>query len=274
LSPALLSGRRVVLTVVAGVTASAALAGVLAVPAASAASSCPLPRIGVLRSTPATYPRTVALTFDDGPGPYTPKILAVLRAKKVHATFFETGLHVAANPAMARRVVVEGNRIGNHTYTHPQYTVPGMKAFDRMSASAQAKELDSTTSAIRAATGALPCFFRGPGGHQFGATTQSLVRARHMANVYWSEVTGDSAQPGSYSAASVSAYVALATVRRSSPDHPIILMHDGNATPKTNPNRYRGNTVAALPKIIDYYRARGFVFTDPSGHRFAADGSR
>ncbi|MEO5852386.1 MAG: polysaccharide deacetylase family protein, partial [Nocardioides sp.] len=65
------------------------------VPASTAVpAACPAPAAGTLFRTPATSPRTVALTFDDGPGPWTPYVLTVLRRERVHATFFVTGTHV------------------------------------------------------------------------------------------------------------------------------------------------------------------------------------
>jgi peptidoglycan/xylan/chitin deacetylase (PgdA/CDA1 family) len=65
-------------------------------------------------------PGKVALTFDDGPDPeWTPQILDVLKRKHAVATFFMIGQNAAANPDLVRRVVNEGNEVGNHTYSHP-----------------------------------------------------------------------------------------------------------------------------------------------------------
>ena len=62
---------------------------------------------------------TIALTFDDGPDPvWTPKVLDLLKAQKVKATFFVVGTEVAAHPELARRIVAEGHQIGVHTFTH------------------------------------------------------------------------------------------------------------------------------------------------------------
>jgi hypothetical protein len=62
--------------------------------------------------------KTVALTFDDGPGPITPQVLAVLSRFGVPATFFDTGLHDVTYPQYARNVVAAGDVLGNHTYNH------------------------------------------------------------------------------------------------------------------------------------------------------------
>ena len=68
--------------------------------------------------------RVVALTFDDGPNPpYTDRILDVLEAEHIHATFFVVGRAVAAYPAVAARIVRDGNAIGNHTWDHAHLLV-------------------------------------------------------------------------------------------------------------------------------------------------------
>ena len=62
----------------------------------------------------------VAITFDDGPDPrWTPKILDILKAANVKATFFVVGVNAERYPALVRRIVNEGHEIGNHTYYHP-----------------------------------------------------------------------------------------------------------------------------------------------------------
>lgn len=64
-------------------------------------------------------PRTVALTFDDGPDPtWTPKILAILKRFHVPGTFFTVGAHVASYPSLVRQELANGYEIGSHTYTH------------------------------------------------------------------------------------------------------------------------------------------------------------
>lgn len=66
-------------------------------------------------------PRTVALTFDDGPDPeWTPRLLDVLKRHGAKATFFAVGARIAENPGLAQRIVDEGHEIGNHTYAHAE----------------------------------------------------------------------------------------------------------------------------------------------------------
>ena len=68
-----------------------------------------------------TDTRSVALTFDDGPSEDTERILDVLHAYNLKATFFMLGRQVELFPETARRVVAEGHEIGNHSYSHPIY---------------------------------------------------------------------------------------------------------------------------------------------------------
>ena len=78
-----------------------------------------LERSGRLKSSGAVPPRTVVLTFDDGPDPrFTPQIARVLRRFHVPATFFVIGSRVVRYPEIARRLVRDGFELGNHTFTH------------------------------------------------------------------------------------------------------------------------------------------------------------
>lgn len=72
-------------------------------------------------------PRTIALTFDDGPDPvWTPRILDVLRRHGARATFFVVGSQVARHPDLTRRIATEGHELGVHTFSHPDATLlPG-----------------------------------------------------------------------------------------------------------------------------------------------------
>ena len=66
--------------------------------------------------------KCVALTFDDGPGPFDDRLLQILRDNDAKATFFLIGNKVAANPAGAKRIADAGMEIGNHTWEHPNMT--------------------------------------------------------------------------------------------------------------------------------------------------------
>ena len=68
---------------------------------------------------PVRRPRTVALTFDDGPSRYTPRILALLRRLRARATFFVVGDLAERYPSLLRREARAGMGVGNHSYAHP-----------------------------------------------------------------------------------------------------------------------------------------------------------
>ncbi len=74
-------------------------------------------------------PRTIALTFDDGPDPvWTPEVLRVLAAHQVPATFFVVGSQVARHPDLARELAAGGHEFGVHTFTHPDLAaLPGWR---------------------------------------------------------------------------------------------------------------------------------------------------
>jgi peptidoglycan-N-acetylglucosamine deacetylase len=98
----------------------------------------------------------VALTFDDGPGPYTPALLDVLAAREAPATFFVMGRRVAAAPAVVRRQCAEGHVVGNHTYNHEQLT--------RVSDPGIRSTVDATANAIASAGARQAPLVRPPGG--------------------------------------------------------------------------------------------------------------
>ncbi len=217
----------------------------------------------------------VALTFDDGPGPHTPALLDLLRDRAVRVTFFVTGAHVTAHPDLARRIVADGHAVGNHTFSHPQ-DVPGSTPrgdFDRLDPDEQARQLDDTTRTVESVTGVRPRCFRGPGGFHFSATTRRLAAERGLAVVHWTVESEDWLAPGRLDPE----WVARITRRAIGPAdgdpdapavrRPIVLLHDAKASaePEDEISAFRGNTVAAVPAIIDAYRDRGYLFADPLG---------
>lgn len=196
---------------------------------------------------PTGADKTVSLTFDDGPGEFTPQVLDILRDKGVPAVFFVVGLQVQEFPDHMRRIVAEGHQLGNHTHRHVNLR--------RMSPERQAAELDEATAAIEAVTGQKPCVFRPPYG-SFSDTTVALARERNMATVMWSADTMDWKTPSSFSPRSRDSILRLAQ-EGAAYANPVVLMHDGGGNP--------ANMLAALPLIIDFYRSQGYRFVDMSG---------
>jgi peptidoglycan/xylan/chitin deacetylase (PgdA/CDA1 family) len=103
----------------------------------------------------------VALTFDDGPGKATEKILEILKEKNVKASFFMLGIRVQKNPAGAKAVASAGHEIANHTYRHINfYVYKGKDKTDRIE-----KELLRSENIIKKATGIKPFLVRFPYGY-------------------------------------------------------------------------------------------------------------
>jgi peptidoglycan/xylan/chitin deacetylase (PgdA/CDA1 family) len=179
-----------------------------------------------------TQGKDVALTFDDGPGPYTPAVLDVLEREGVPATFFVVGQEIPDFRASAEREIRAGFVIGDHTENHPMLA--------HLSAHDQHEQLFEQAARIELLGGRKPHLFRPPYG-SFNQTTFALLREMKMLMVLWSVDTDDYEQPG----VEVIEHRALEGAKPGA----IILMHDAGGD--------RAQTVAALPTIIHDIRARG-----------------
>ena len=177
--------------------------------------------------------RDIALTFDDGPGPYTPGVLSVLERSHVHATFFVIGKMLRYFSASTVREIKDGDVIGDHTETHPQMAL--------LSAHEQHEQLFEQIARIELLGGPRPVLFRPPYG-SFNATTMRELHRLHLLMTLWSVDTGDYLQPG----------ISVIVQRVLAGAHPgaIVLMHDAGGT--------RTETIEALPTVIDDLRARGY----------------
>jgi peptidoglycan/xylan/chitin deacetylase (PgdA/CDA1 family) len=241
----------------AAVTVAGPLLAATAAPAdAATLPGCPTATGKRVTDTPATYPKTVALTFDDGPNPnWTPQVLAVLAKHRVHATFFVIGKRAAAYPDVLQRIVDAGQVVGNHTWDHP--TV-GRDMYT-LSAAQLVTEFDPTTALIKDATGRPVCFFRAPQGKDNTPMIRKLAKDRGQT-VTGYYTASDYLQPGHLDPQ----WVARIEQRlEGKGNHPVLLMHDGGV--------FRGNSVQALDAIITWYASRGYVFTDPAGRPFPGD---
>ena len=183
----------------------------------------------------------VALTFDDGPNPQaTPRILDVLAAEGVRATFFLLGKHVERWPEIARRVAAEGHVIGNHGYHHRKLHLRG-PAYVEL-------DVGLGTESIVAATGSRPKHFRAPHGFRNPWVTRAAT-SQGQRVVGWTLGVWDSDRPG----VDVIASRAVDGTR----DGAILLLHDGDGY---DPVGDRTQTAEALPIIIQGLRARGYSF--------------
>ena len=112
----------------------------------------------------------VALTFDDGPSPdTTPRVLDILRAEGVRATFFVLGKHAERHPEIVERIVREGHELGNHGYDH------GILAF--AGATQVHRQLQRTERLLRRAGGPPVRVFRAPHGFRSPFVARKIGRA-------------------------------------------------------------------------------------------------
>jgi peptidoglycan/xylan/chitin deacetylase (PgdA/CDA1 family) len=157
--------------------------------------------------------RSFALTFDDGPSPYTGQIVRVLRRFHARATFFDIGSRVSLWPAGARASTTVGE-IGNHTWSHPHLLA--------LSPGDTRRELVWTQHAIVGALGTVPRLFRPP-YDEANAADDLLARRLDLLDVRWNADSGDSrvgATPRSVR------HAALSGLRPGA----IILLHDTHPT--------------------------------------------
>lgn len=116
----------------------------------------------------------MALTFDDGPNPLTtPRILDILASEHVHATFFLVGQRVPGNEATVRRMYREGNEVGNHSWSHPDFT--------KLSQAQITDQIQKTQTVIVAAGVPAPHLLRPP----YGSVNPGVLSQLHMTTVEW-----------------------------------------------------------------------------------------
>src|SRR5881392_1021049 len=180
----------------------------------------------------------IAITFDDGPSAtLTPKLLDILAAHHIKATFFVIGENVAQHPEIVARAAREGHEIGNHSWSHPN--------FGKMSDEGVRSQLQRTDDAIKSATGARPTLLRPP----YGSITAREKRWIHDQFGYqiilWDVDPYDWKRPGP----SVVCNRILKETRPGS----IVLSHD-----------IHPGTIEAMPSTFDQLQAKGFKFVTVS----------
>jgi peptidoglycan/xylan/chitin deacetylase (PgdA/CDA1 family) len=154
--------------------------------------------------------KCVALTFDDGPTPYTDRLLGILTANNAKATFFEIGNKVAANPAGAKRVVDAGMEIGNHTWEHPNMTTLPPADVPR--------QLSRANDAIAAATGVTPKLWRPAGGLTDTGVNEQAAKLG-LAGILWDVIPYDWINDSNTAA---SRYLLMTQIKPGS----VVLLHD------------------------------------------------
>jgi cellulose synthase/poly-beta-1,6-N-acetylglucosamine synthase-like glycosyltransferase/peptidoglycan/xylan/chitin deacetylase (PgdA/CDA1 family)/spore germination protein YaaH len=189
--------------------------------------------------------KKIILTFDDGPDPvYTPQILEILKREKVPGTFFVVGMMAEQNIPLLKEIFDDGYEIGNHTFFHPDLSKVSLNRVNF--------ELNATRKLIECVTGRSTILFRAP----YNADSEPQVRAEVLpiaqsrAQNYIN--VGESIDPQDWQP-NTTADKILASVIAEQGNGSIILLHDAGGD--------RTATVAALPRIIDYFKKKGYEFT-------------
>jgi peptidoglycan/xylan/chitin deacetylase (PgdA/CDA1 family) len=180
----------------------------------------------------------IAMTFDDGPSAtLTPKLLDLLAAHHIRATFFVIGENVAEHPDIVARAAREGHEIANHSWSHPNLA--------KMSDEGVRRQLWQTDEAIKSATGTRPTLLRPP----YGSITEREKRWIHdefgYQIVLWDVDPYDWKRPGP-------AVVRNRILQETRPGS-IVLSHD-----------IHPGTIEAMPSTFDALEAKGFKFVTVS----------
>lgn len=179
--------------------------------------------------------KIVALTFDDGPGPYTAALLDILKERKVPATFFVLGTRVSAYPELIKRMKAEGHEIGNHSNSH--------KDLRAMSTVAQIKtEMDLCADKVKTLVGHRPTVMRCPYGNWDDQVVQ-YAKGEQVPIIQWDIDTRD------WESRNVNAILNTTLNSKGLGDGSIILLHDIHKT-----------SVDAIPKLLDRLTAQGYTF--------------
>jgi peptidoglycan-N-acetylglucosamine deacetylase len=180
----------------------------------------------------------IAMTFDDGPSAtLTPKLLDLLAARRIKATFFVIGENVAEHPDIVARAAREGHEIANHSWSHPNLAKTSDEGVRR--------QLWRTDEAIKNATGTRPTLLRPP----YGSITEREKRWIHdefgYQIVLWDVDPYDWKRPGP-------AVVRNRILQETRPGS-IVLSHD-----------IHPGTIEAMPSTFDALQAKGFKFVTVS----------
>lgn len=176
--------------------------------------------------------KCVALTFDDGPGPYTRRLLGMLAERRARATFFVVGHNAEAHPDLIREEAAAGHEIGNHTQSH--------RDLSRLPTLQVNSDVQRTQDILRSALGRPPTLLRPPYGATNG-TVANVAKSLGLRQIMWSVDTEDWRDRDAR-------IVADRAVRHARPGA-IILMHD-----------IHGTTVDAVPRILERLAGKGYTF--------------
>ena len=205
-------------------------------------------------------PKTLVLTFDDGPHPrYTDQILEILKKYGLKAVFFHVGRNLGpettdpnpkltATAAVSTRILAQGSTLGNHSYSHP--------VLPKMDEAGYTKEIETTSALLTALMKAPPVLFRPPYG-AINAGILAKVQSDKMKAILWNVDSEDWADPVPNSVAQR----VLQEVEKQG--HGIILFHDIHKI-----------ALEVLPQLIETLQKDGFQFASWNGSTFAVEGTR
>jgi peptidoglycan/xylan/chitin deacetylase (PgdA/CDA1 family) len=182
-----------------------------------------------------TSKKVVALTLDDGPGKHAGEILDSLRQKQVKATFFLNGAMMEEFPGYAEQIVKEGHQVGNHTWSHPRMVFKSPRTIR--------SEIERNDAAIRRFGYRGEIHFRPPFGKKLVVLPWYLYRHGRKT------ITWD-VEPETYPEIAKRADTIVSHVLQKTRPGSIILLHP----------MWNAQTRAAMPRIIDGLRARGYSF--------------
>ncbi|WP_214737959.1 LysM peptidoglycan-binding domain-containing protein [Exiguobacterium sp. s162] len=188
-----------------------------------------------------TTNKVVALTFDDGAdGANTNKILDILAKNNVKATFFLTGSGANNHPQYIKNIAAKGHQLGNHSYTHPDFT--------KLTATQMKSELDRTEALIKSLTGkTTKPIFRAPFGAVNSTVLNGVGAAGYGYTIQWNIDTIDWK--------GLTASQINTKVQTNIKPGSIVLMHTGAGAP---------GTPLALPTMISQLKAKGYKFVTVS----------
>ena len=188
--------------------------------------------------------KKIVLTFDDGPDPvYTPQILDILQEEKVPGTFFVVGIMAEQHMGLLLREYNLGHEIGNHTFFHPDMSKMGVERVNF--------ELNATRKIIESVTGHSTILFRPPYNADAEPTTSAeILPVMQSRNENYINI-GESIDPEDWQPGITADQIFNAVVKQQHLGN-ILLLHDAGGN--------RQATVEALPRIIRYFRSKGYEF--------------
>ncbi len=180
----------------------------------------------------------IAMTFDDGPHPHnTPRLLDMLRARNIKATFFVIGKSVEEYPQVVRRTVAEGHEIGNHSQTH--------RLLSKLSDTEISLEVSRCQNAVEQASGIKPRILRPPYGGLIQRQREMVYSEFGTPIILWSVDPLDWKRPGPS--------VVSSRILAGASAGGIVLSHD-----------LHSQTVDAMPATLDALLRRGYMFVTVS----------